>query len=977
MCAREKQAHCDFFWAVFRQLLTIRLLQCIIIYIFEERSKLDMSRADLGLIEKIKEYIKSKWGELVVLAVLSALALLFTVIYYSIPFTEYFFNGVERSDVSLWSADLFYLNNPLMPKVNNITGINTYFIIAFVVGIILLVGAVGAQLFKRFNVMFAVCAVYNGVLSLISIIVGVVLGIMRGSAVACGIISIILSMLALSVAILLRKSRKAEGAGSVNGADGDTSVVPALTPAENKRFRIAVLVCKCVALAAVIVSFFIPMYSVKGALPVATAKSAIPISALFSNASVSVNVVFIFMFIAFFALLLRFVFALSGFSRTDNSYIAQSRRFMTGVGAFVLIFFIVGFVMAFYFNVKSDSATTNATYYTVGYIPVLLYTVALIVYSVFYGKLQKGDVGASGDRKPVKIEPLIFVLVSTVITFLSLILNIVKIQVRFAGYVSTQSSVVLSGYKLLTDYKGLGGGYQVLAFMEAAVLLISALLLILSVVSYIAKDRSYYKIVKISAVTNFLLVLFIALFGLYFKIAQKVNIENIESILAYYHITLSGDEYEYDVSSQTIYMLIAGCVVMAAMLIRGIFGLGVEQPAGAVSQGATEERAPYAESAASVQSGMDGDFDACPAFTDLDGRQSAFVAELTERRAHLFANPSLPNMVRFVVDYARESRLHLSYSTEDMATFVAGLGASRLTILQGMSGTGKTSLPKIFTEAIMGNCEIVEVESSWRDKNELLGYYNEFSKCFTPKKFTQCLYKARLNSTVPTLIVLDEMNLSRIEYYFSDFLSLMENEEDKREIKLSNVKLYRRENGQNVPYDGLTDGHTIKIPANVWFIGTANRDESTFAISDKVYDRAQTMNFNKRAPKIYSFGEPLSQRFVPYEILVKLFDAAKSDYVFDAESNVAIQKTEKLLAPYNISFGNRVLRQIEDFVKIYCACFGDKSVAERDAVERILLSKVVSKLENKVVENKDALASEFDKLGLKSCGEFVRRLSED
>ena len=68
---------------------------------------------------------------------------------------------------------------------------------------------------------------------------------------------------------------------------------------------------------------------------------------------------------------------------------------------------------------------------------------------------------------------------------------------------------------------------------------------------------------------------------------------------------------------------------------------------------------------------------------------------------------------------------------------------------------------------------------------------------------------------------------------------------------------------------------------------------------------------------------------------------------------------------------------MEDFVKIYCACFGDKAAVEKDAVERILLSKVVSKLESKVVENKELLAAEFDKLGLKSCGEFVRKLNED
>ncbi|MDE7105806.1 MAG: AAA family ATPase, partial [Anaeroplasmataceae bacterium] len=371
------------------------------------------------------------------------------------------------------------------------------------------------------------------------------------------------------------------------------------------------------------------------------------------------------------------------------------------------------------------------------------------------------------------------------------------------------------------------------------------------------------------------------------------------------------------------------------------------------------------------------EFDACPAFTELDSRLEEFKQSLEERRKNLFENLTLPNLVRFIVDYARECRLHLSYSLEDIATFVAGLGASRLSILQGMSGTGKTSLPKIFAEAIMGTCEVVEVESSWRDKNELLGYYNEFSKCFTPKKFTQCLYKARLNAEVPTFIVLDEMNLSRIEYYFSDFLSLMEHEEDKRQIKLLNVKLTRKSQGESYEYYGLTHGHTILIPTNVWFIGTANRDESTFEISDKVYDRAQTMNFNKRAPKIHSFSEPLPQRYVPYDAIANLFEEAKANYTFEAEDDPIVQKVEKLLLPFNISFGNRILKQMEEFVKIYCACFGDKNAVVQEAVEKILLSKVVSKLEYKIVENKEVLAVEFDKLGLTACSAFVRKLNED
>lgn len=297
--------------------------------------------------------------------------------------------------------------------------------------------------------------------------------------------------------------------------------------------------------------------------------------------------------------------------------------------------------------------------------------------------------------------------------------------------------------------------------------------------------------------------------------------------------------------------------------------------------------------------------------------------------------------------------------------------------MQGMSGTGKTSLPKIFTEAVFGTCEIVEVESSWRDKNELLGYYNEFSRTYTPKKFTQALYKARLCPDRLTFIVLDEMNLSRIEYYFSDFLSLMENEEDKREIKLLNVALFRKEDSKAYRYLGLENGHTLKVPKNVWFIGTANRDESTFEISDKVYDRAHTMNFNKRAKRLSVTEQPLMQKYLSADEFSKLLENAKNAVKFDIESSHVVKEVEELLSPYNISFGNRIANQIETFVSIYCSCFADPYSVIDEALETILLSKVVAKLETRSVDNKQALAAEFSRLGLEKCSEFVLSLHED
>lgn len=925
--------------------------------------------------EKIGELLSAKYGELVVLVALSLLGILFTIIFYSIGFTDYLFRDIERGELSFWSVGKLYFIDPLSGGTVSIGSFSVLFIIAFVVEVVLLVAAALVMLFKKRRTAFYVSCGYGLGLSAVSLIVGVTLGIMRGGAIACSIISAFFYMAAVAFMLFRRRyDEKPVNTDSQNPqpAAPDEYKAPPLSLATYKMCKIAMLVCSCVAFVALIVSFFIPLYSYS------IVSVQLYISPLSSDAPVYVSAAFIVMLLAFFAETFYFASAVAVFFTSGKEFARQSRKFVISAAVYCMLFFVAGYCMTFIINIigKPDSV------YTISYIPLIISAVALLAHSVFFG-ISGGDNAAKRKRKPLKAEPLIFELVMTAITFVSLALKIV--QVHIDSGVGYKNDVSLDGYKLLSAYKNLESGFQVLAFLEFACLLLSGIMLCLSAVSYFAKDKNYYKIVKAGAVCNFFFVLLLGLFGIYFNIAQSINMQNIESLLKYYGVGMP-ETATYDVKSQTIYMLVASFVTVALMMIRGIFSLDVDKAeaadradgAGSPRDNAGDKSNASANAAATAAGDKAAsDFDPCPAFTELDGRQDEYLARLEGRRQKLFASPTLPELVRFVVDYARECRIHLSYTPETIATFVAGMGASRLAILQGMSGTGKTSLPKIFAEALMGNCEIVEVESSWRDKNELLGYYNEFSKCFTPKKFTQCLYRAKLNPSVLTFIVLDEMNLSRIEYYFSDFLSLMENEEDKREIKLLNVKLARTENGQAIPYDGLTDGHTIKIPPNVWFIGTANRDESTFEISDKVYDRAQTMNFNKRAPKILSFTEPIEQRFVPYDSLVGLFAEAKSGYKFDAENNRIIQKAEKLLAPYNISFGNRVLRQIEDFVKIYCSCFGDKAAAENDAVEKILLSKVVSKLENKIVENKDTLAAEFDKLGLKACGSFVRMLNED
>ena len=548
--------------------------------------------------------------------------------------------------------------------------------------------------------------------------------------------------------------------------------------------------------------------------------------------------------------------------------------------------------------------------------------------------------------------------------------------------------VYFNGLEALMGTIEVTGGLQVLVFFVLAFVAANVAFFLLSFTSLAGRSRLFYQIALVEIIGGAVTTFVVGLFGKYFAIAQEINADILNSWISFQLeqygfgglIDPESIGLNYDIQSPSHWFFLAAIGVLCLVLLRKPYTRGtkgelivaVGTNAGVYDPTAGEEQIPEENAPAAP-----GDHDPCPSFTDIDRKFETAKNDLEFIQSKAFDSLTLPELVNFVVNYARDSRLHLYYTPEDIATFIAGLGTTRLTILQGMSGTGKTSLPKIFAEAVCGNCDLVEVESAWRDKNELLGYYNEFSRVFTPKKFTLALYRARLFPERPTFIVLDEMNLSRIEYYFSDFLSLMEHEEHRREIKLLGTPLYRRHDGRRYRYMGLSEGTTIKIPANIWFIGTANRDESTFEISDKVYDRAHTMNFNKRAPKIRSTGEPIPQRYVSAGEFRRLFEEAKSNVHFDIESYPVIGEVEALLAPYNISFGNRIANQIEDFVRIYAACFGGTERAITDGLERILLSKVVAKLEFKSVDNKEELAEEFERLGFLRCRDFVLSLNED
>ena len=278
-------------------------------------------------------------------------------------------------------------------------------------------------------------------------------------------------------------------------------------------------------------------------------------------------------------------------------------------------------------------------------------------------------------------------------------------------------------------------------------------------------------------------------------------------------------------------------------------------------------------------------------------------------------------------------KLRLYYSFRTLALFFSGMGTTRFAILEGISGTGKTSLPYAFGKFFRNRSPIVAVQPSWKDRSELIGYLNEFTKKFNESVFLEELYKVAKQKD-PHIIVLDEMNLARIEYYFADFLSIMEMPSmDEWIIEIVNTDL----EGDPV----LLDHGKFLIPKNVWFLGTANNDDSTFSITDKVYDRAMSMSLNKKT-EVFEPEWDADSMYMDNDFFVQLFEDAKAKYSISEEALSKLAAVDKyMIQNFKISFGNRIMKQFRLFVPCYVGCGGD----EYDALDHLITRKILHKLE--------------------------------
>ena len=299
------------------------------------------------------------------------------------------------------------------------------------------------------------------------------------------------------------------------------------------------------------------------------------------------------------------------------------------------------------------------------------------------------------------------------------------------------------------------------------------------------------------------------------------------------------------------------------------------------------------------------------------------------------------------------SQLHLYYDLDMMRYFIASLGTTRIVILQGISGTGKTSLPYAFGKFVQKDTTVVSVQPSWRERTELYGYFNEFTKRYSETEFLRAIYEGNYYRD-PHLVILDEMNIARVEYYFAEMLSILEMPRQE-EWKVDIVTAV----WDNDPC--LIQGGNVQITNNIWFIGTINNDDSTFAVADKVYDRAIPIDLDSRADAFEC--EETDPIYVSTDKLIELFEEAKENYPISQESLDKLELLNAyLIKNFRLAFGNRIMKQIRDYVPCFIGCGG----TEIQAIDFIVAKKVLRKFES--------LSLGFMRDELTKCSNYLDKL---
>ena len=324
--------------------------------------------------------------------------------------------------------------------------------------------------------------------------------------------------------------------------------------------------------------------------------------------------------------------------------------------------------------------------------------------------------------------------------------------------------------------------------------------------------------------------------------------------------------------------------------------------------------------------------------TFLDNFDAAKTTNLSEAEA-------LEQFMRFL----RSHKLY--YPTRVINAFHTALkiqAINPLAVLAGVSGTGKTQLALQYAKFFNIYSEHVAIQPRWDSKDDLLGFYNFLEKSFQPTPLVRALYRFDKYKTQPKLdhieddspmmmAILDEMNLARVEYYFSEFLS-------KLELRSSDYAKSVIEVGSNL------NPRKFYVGSNVLIVGTMNDDESTYALSDKVLDRANVLHFGK--PGSFDNDAPNEGEVSPIKVDFKLFHQWRNSKNFKHLSNEdkeqlnhKIEELNEALNQVGKPFGHRVNNSIKSYLQAYpLVTDADPMTTVKQALADQVEMKIIPKL---------------------------------
>ena len=296
--------------------------------------------------------------------------------------------------------------------------------------------------------------------------------------------------------------------------------------------------------------------------------------------------------------------------------------------------------------------------------------------------------------------------------------------------------------------------------------------------------------------------------------------------------------------------------------------------------------------------------------------------------------------------------------------YYLSLKSKPFVILAGTSGTGKTRLVRLFAEAIgatseNGRYKLVSVRPDWSDSSDLFGHV-DLNGNFVPGAIIDFINAAEWNSDNPYFLCLDEMNLARVEYYLSDILSIIETREYKEDRITTDLLVSENYYGADV--EALKRYGEIRIPENLYIVGTVNMDETTFPFSRKVLDRANTIEFSTVD---FLLGVEMP-KFVEVRAMDLRNDFMKADYLFFQqcaneqkyvnELCVELQEINKILERANAHVGYRVRDEI-----VFYMLNNKKAglLSEDEAFDNEIMQKILPRIQGSSTAVKNMLCELF------------------